>query len=462
MGNLTEVKFTDIQKEIVDFEGEELLIKGIPGSGKTLVLLEKARTVAEKHPDKKIAVFAYNKVLSNSSKMMLKQFNLNNLTVQTFHGWAYQNFSKITGNSCNLVEYNKDYLKKAINKLSQSNEHKFVQNDKYKNFIKEEITWIKGRGISAREEYIQVNRTGRGSEVRVLKTDREVIYDIYEAYQIEKDIKLDFDDLGYIISKYTDRIPDYVKYDYIFVDEAQDLQMVQLKSLKKLSKKVFVVAADKGQKIYKTSFTWKDIGINVIGGRTKVLKDSFRSTKQIVELALSLQKNDAIVNDDEFIMGRTPDKEGPKPVLIKSKSAKEQDYKILQDVMQIRKESPEATIGILAEYWRSLDRISRQLDNRKVEYQIIKKDNGNPKETGIKMTTFHSAKGLEFDFVIVIDLHDDNTDLKRDIDETVYWEYKRRLLYVAMTRAESVLRIYTMSDKSKLIDELDQKLYMAE
>ena len=66
-----------------------------------------------------------------------------------------------------------------------------------------------------------------------------------------------------------------MKFDHIFIDEAQDLQQVQLQVLRAAARKSFIVAADKGQKIYKTSFTWKEIGLNILGGRTKILKDSF-------------------------------------------------------------------------------------------------------------------------------------------------------------------------------------------
>ena len=43
-----EHKLTDKQEEIVNFDGDELLVKGIAGSGKTTVLLKKARKMIEK------------------------------------------------------------------------------------------------------------------------------------------------------------------------------------------------------------------------------------------------------------------------------------------------------------------------------------------------------------------------------------------------------------------------------
>ena len=64
--------------------------------------------------------------------------------------------------------------------------------------------------------------------------------------------------------------------------------------------------------------------------------------------------------------------------------------------------------------------------------------------TGIKRTTFHSAKGLEFKVVFVVGVTDgrfvprDDWSLRGDLLEE-YLLRERRLLYVAMTRARDLL-----------------------
>ncbi len=123
---------------------------------------------------------------------------------------------------------------------------------------------------------------------------------------MEKGYLLDFDDLAVDLMKNRNKFTETIKYDHIFIDEAQDLQQVQLQVLKYIAKKSFIVAADKGQKIYKTSFTWKEIGLNAIGNRTKILKESYRSTKQIIQLAASLQQNDSVIYDDEYVIPALP------------------------------------------------------------------------------------------------------------------------------------------------------------
>ena len=69
---------------------------------------------------------------------------------------------------------------------------------------------------------------------------------------------------------------------------------------------------------------------------------------------------------------------------------------------------------------------------------------------GVCLSTFHSAKGLEFDTVFMIGIKPPKTDSHEDIEE------ERRLFYVAMTRAINRLNIYYEStdDVCTFINEI--------
>jgi superfamily I DNA/RNA helicase len=451
-------KLTKQQQEIVDFKGKEVLIRGIAGSGKTLVLLKKAKDTAEKYPNDKVAIFTYSSTLTNAAKLLMNEFNLKNLDIRTFHSWAMGSYYKIMNKSYKMLDTRfKDSHKNAIQKVAATSQHRFVKSSDYSEFLKDEIAWMKGKGIDTIEEYLDANRRGRGSEVRVTAADRRLIFNVYEAYTLDKGNLLDFNDFGLIFSKHLSKLPDDVKFDHIFIDEAQDLQQVQLLVLRAAANKSFIVAADKGQKIYKTSFAWRDIGLNITGGRTKILKDSFRSTKQIIQLAASLQRHDSIINDDEYVPPVLPSREGPKPVIIQCVTKDKQDKEVAKAIKQIQAETPEATIGILTRDWRSAYRIKHSLEALKLGYQFIKKEEGNPHEPGIKLSTYHSSKGLEFDYVMVMDLVEPK--LADDVDEEQYWELERRLLYVSITRACTYLQLYSHGEGSRLLKELDDNFY---
>ena len=72
------------------------------------------------------------------------------------------------------------------------------------------------------------------------------------------------------------------------------------------------------------------------------------------------------------------------------------------------------------------------------------------KRTGVHLSTFHSAKGLEWDNVIIISANEGITPLKRkDVIENP--EEERRLFYVAVTRAKEELCILYSKEKNGVV-----------
>jgi superfamily I DNA/RNA helicase len=268
---------------------------------------------------------------------------------------------------------------------------------------------------------------------------------------------MDYDDFATILLDNKSKLKDSYKFDHVMIDEAQDLQQVQLQLLRYIAKKGFVVAADKGQKIYKTSFSWKEIGINILGGRTKILQNSFRSTKQIIQMAHSLQMHDSIIKDEEYVAPVLPDYTGPVPDVFECGSKEKQDAAIISTLKKLIKDDPGKTVGILSREWRSVRRLYYGLQAESIAHEFIQKDQGNVHSAGVKLTTFHSAKGLEFDYVIILDLVDDREDVETQDEE--YMEVERRLLYVSITRAKTYLQLYYYADPSPLLKEIDSKFY---
>ncbi|KAB2863791.1 MAG: ATP-dependent helicase [Exiguobacterium chiriqhucha] len=461
-----EIQLTDQQQSIVDSQGDELLIRGIAGSGKTLVLLKKAKKIAKKHPEKKVMIFTYAKSLTNASRILTERHNMENINVSTFHSWAMKIYRQIFISRLEILQGSnqQNLVKKAINITRV--DHRFVKEEKYLDFLQSEISWIKGKGIRTIQDYLEASRKGRGSSTRVTLKDREIVYQVFRNYESEKKGKLDFDDFAYKLMEVKDRITDNQKIDYILIDEAQDLQQIQLQLLKHCSKKAIIIAADKGQKIYNTSFTWKEVGLNIMGGRTKVLRDSHRSTKQIIELATSLQKKDKVLLDEEYVAPTLPEREGELPKLWVFEDKESQDKAIISQINQIVKVRPDATIGIL--YRNSLggdsalSRIGSKLKRLGIKTMNIRaNEDVNPYSPGVKFSTFHSAKGLEFDFVLIADLLEP-TRLPSEDELEDFWEVERRLLYVAITRAKEHLQLFSYGEINRLVHELDSNFYSSE
>lgn len=87
-----------------------------------------------------------------------------------------------------------------------------------------------------------------------------------------------------------------------------------------------------------------------------------------------------------------------------------------------------------------------------------KKDNSGA-ESGIRLMTFHAAKGLEFDTVFIIDVSEDFTpywqaETSSDIEE------ERRMFYVAMTRAKR--RLFMLHADERFGREFEMSRFAAE
>lgn len=88
------------------------IIRGVAGSGKTVILLARAKFLSRLYPEWKILVVCYNRALSEFFKKELKDFS--NVEVRTFHSWCLKKLSEFK------VFYNKedsrrdDYWEKVL------------------------------------------------------------------------------------------------------------------------------------------------------------------------------------------------------------------------------------------------------------------------------------------------------------------------------------------------------------
>ena len=96
--NLMEYFKSEDQVKLLDEEQEKLarelgeghrLIFGVAGSGKTVLLIARARILAKRHPNWKILILCYNKLLRKQIFNMLNPQDYDaDITISTFHGWA--------------------------------------------------------------------------------------------------------------------------------------------------------------------------------------------------------------------------------------------------------------------------------------------------------------------------------------------------------------------------------------
>ncbi len=400
------------------------LIRGIAGSGKTLVLMQRARYLKDVYPDWKILVLTFNKKLSEQLRISLKD---DGIQVNHFHQICAEGAKKIL-----RIDIDASLISGFLQKTQQNHPVLARLN---RQDIAEEIHWMQEMQINEKSRYLQMQRKGRGS-LRLTPTLREEIFDWGQEYlaYLEKSGKIDWEYLPLLYNQLisSGKIkPD--QFDAILIDEAQDFAPVWISTIKKFLKPngLFFLTDDPSQSIFRF-FSWKEKGIEVVG-RTRWLNIPYRNTKQIFSASYSLVDNDRILKASLEKEGgySIPDinhpsmRIGPKPRLGKFKNIDQEARYIQSAIQNLRQQGTKlGEIVVLHPRKREADRI-RNIINM----------------SDLLCDTIQSFKGLEFDYVFLcgIDQIFEGASGEEDIS------IARRLLYMSMTRARKELMMsYTI------------------
>lgn len=474
MSRRRQVKLSTQQYECIKYPPRnDLLIRGIPGSGKTTVLLERARWLKEQG-EKDILLLTYSSMLAQFVRELSLKTPGEPVEARTFHSWGLQLLRDVGRAPSRGVAANEEQFEKIKYAFNTVNKYRadlsmpsFDGGFREKiEFLREEFSWIKGLGKD-RSRYMNEPRTGRGSGVQVTKEDKAWIWQVFETYQsmMRDSNYIDFDDVPLLLLEFSGRLLQQVGPAHILVDEGQDLSAMQLRAIRAITRKTLTIAADKGQSIYKRNFSWAELGID-IRGRSRSLTQTFRSTRQITKLAASLQRYDplALKKDGELVPIVESDNDGPLPEVFIASSLKQQAGPVAEWLEKKIAAFPDDSIGVVIPGKSQREMFEEELNARGIPYCLLKQEE-NPEllSPGVKLVTYHAAKGLEFDHVAVTCLRDGtmphcpDPNLAED-ERQEFLATERRKVYVAITRAMFTLAIFSTA-KSQFVDEMDQDLY---
>jgi len=445
-----------------------ILIRGVAGSGKTTLAVLRAKHIANIEGDlwhnTHVCIFSYTKSLTRFVRSMI-DVNDTKITVTGFHSWAHAFLKERKfweGHDVAKSSLVNSILLSAISRLQVNNENRSILK-KHLDFYKEEIAWIKGKMVCEKSEYLLAKRVGRGTSDRVTAQDKEVLWSLYELYctglrdHDEEITYIDYDDFALWVLKYIEDENDFVPpYSHIVIDEAQDLNASQLAVIKKIvtpETNSLTIIADAAQQIYKSGFTWSDLGINVRGGRSIELKRNYRNTFQIAETAESLLSHDP--QYDALSKVVFPDRQGPKPKVLHLEHGKQLKY-LLERLKRIN--LSEDSLVILHRRRKVFDQIIRFLKEQEYEPKdICHAKTAGGHQAGLYTCTMHSVKGLEFDHVIICDVNDDiipSPDAFASGEDELHTATERRLLYTCMTRARLTLSLISSENPSRYLAEI--------
>ena len=254
-------------------------------------------------------------------------------------------------------------------------------------------------------------------------------------------------------------------FDFVVVDEAQDVSVAQLRFLAALggerSNSLFF-AGDLGQRIFQQPFSWKSLGVD-IRGRARTLHINYRTSHQI-----RMQADRLLGPEVADVDGNAEDRRGtvsvfngPAPVVRTLKSQEEEIEAVGGWIAERGREGVMAhEFGVFVRCDAELDRARAAVAKACLPYKML--DEHVETTSGqISIGTMHLAKGLEFRAVVVMACDDEIIPLQSRIEtvaddsdlEEIY-NTERHLLYVACTRARDHLLVTSVEPASEFLDDL--------
>ena len=453
------------QQKIIDrpLDAGPILVKGGPGTGKSLIGLYRIRHIVENRTAESLftqrprfGILTYTNTLSGLNDVLAKDINAKleaengQVVCSTLDKVAYEVASAALGrrpNPANDVTWEKLLEQHVLPKVQATTSDAIHRLGLH--YLVEEIDRvILGYGIHTLEEYQGHRRTGR--KVAMIATDRTEVWKLYEEFRfLHEERKVEtFSLIRSIALKHLKDHPEYPRFNALFVDEVQDLSRTARQLVLELvaDKRFLLMTADTGQSIYEHPPTWveTDPTLNLRGGRIHVLRRNYRSTKEIYAGIEALREES---DDGEGVTGRPLSVfSGRYPIWLKVKG----DAQVSTVALVIKSLSSTHALGQIAVVVRDNDRLktyasyleSQGIPSRAVTQSVRIDVDGNH----VHVITAHSSKGLEFPAVVVPDVSDSQYPwayamrgclTQEQTNETL--EKERRLLYVALSRASHTL-----------------------
>ncbi len=441
------ISFDKVQDEILHFPPPVIII-GSAGSGKTALSLEKLKTLK-----------------GNILYTSLSSYLVDN-AAEIYFGNGFDNKSQeIEFLSFNeLIESMEIPKTKEITFREFDNwfvRHKQNMSVKESYKIYEEFKGVITGGVIDKEYLTKDDYLGLGIKQSIFDSSvRTEIYNIFEKYLIFKK-ENDYHDINILSHKYLKKSKKI--YDYVFVDEVQDLTNIQLfLILSTLKKRLqFVLSGDSNQIVHPNFFAWSHLktmlfksakeNLNIL----KILQTNYRNSPKITELSNKLLK----IKNLRF---GSIDKEST--YLINSISKKEGSVHFYKDSEKLKKEL-------------------NQKIQKSTKFAILVMDNSQKAEIKKYFKTplvfsIQEAKGLEYENIILVNFittNDkefrvitdgvQNAELEDDLKfsrvkdksnkELEVYKFYINSLYVAFTRAIENLYIIESSKKHRVLELLD-------
>lgn len=462
-----------------DYNGP-VLVRGGAGTGKTVVAMHRARHLADQiksdptRSGQRVLLTTFTTSLAHDIEANLRTLCPDHLDVRpprieviNLDRWVSQ-FLKRKSFAREVA-----FFGEARDRLDQVWKDVFDDHELPEGlsepFVRAEWAQIvQAKGLTDQKGYLKASRAGRGTPLDRKK--RAVLWDIFADYRarlISEGLAEPDDAYREATEILTSEAPN-LPYTAVIVDEAQDMGEQAFRLIRAIvpetpagdRNSIFIVG-DAHQRIYGRRAAMSACGINV-RGRSKRLRLNYRTTQEIRAWAVSVLEGVSVDDLDEgtdTLRGYVSLMRGATPELVGCRSeAEELDWL----VAWVRALPPDqirlSDIGVLCARRADAERVQAALRGAGIETVMLQSGADDRSVPGVRITTMHRAKGLEF-FAVAIPFLSEAAfpppgALRAAVDpadrEDIVMQY-RSLLHVAATRAKKALRVSWSGTPSILV-----------
>ncbi len=319
------------------------------------------------------------------------------------------------------------FLQFGFNKYSK--DFTALQIDEVIDWLRHQFAEMNSKAPASKKELVEIvsdNPTTEFTQTSIDYEDDPILLYLYQR----------------LLKEITKKNKKPLKFSHIMIDEVQDFSPVELAVLTNIAKQPLSLtfAGDLNQKMIKESgfinweTTFENLGIK--GQKVSTLKVGYRSTYEIMEFSFNVLGS--LSHNKEFMATR----HGPPVETFLFGNQGELIQYLTRSLIDTMANEPMASIAVICSSPEETKAYYELLHNVEIADLRLIDDQNFPFTPGIDVTDVRQVKGLEFDYVVLLDV--DTENYRND-------NYSRYLLHIAASRAAHQLWIMNYRTPSLIL-----------
>lgn len=429
------------------------VVLGTAGTGKTVMAMLRAQFLSDPEVtgSGKTLLVTYNNALVAYLKHLAAETDRLDVRTYALFARGFLNYhGAMKGQAIIPAGKRRELMQAALETVASTYKpNKFFERDP--RWFEDEIVWIAGMGLRTWEAYEAIDRKGRRTPLSV--SLRKVVWKISEEYRLRRAAAghaYDWHDLATSVRDHQAADDGPRMYRHVIIDEGQDLSPEEIRSLAEVVDPAGSVTffGDYAQQIYGQGMSWRACGLKV--SKVEMFKDNYRNSTAIAEFAIALSEMSFFGKTDELVPPVAPRAIGSLPTLVAC-ADRAQEVAVVRSIAE--QWGLVGTVAVIGRTWADAEEACAGLKAQRIKKDAKFRWNDAP---GVYYTTYHSAKGLEFDTVVMPFCSEDTVpspEVVKALGVDDADERESKLLYVGITRAKSDLIITYSGAKTHLLPQ---------